>query len=175
MKKTILFTLLTLFMLNVFAQSENENLKIEVVGYVTNSRPIIKVTNKQGCLSNVKVHYDNIELVKMIRGHQSDTFLITTPSNCKVTAKTDTVCNCGSSNGYVETMACSVTPVIFEYVKVSRIESNYYNIEFKISETDGSDHFNIQVSTDGKNFKTINVVTKDSTKINQIYNLKIKL
>lgn len=173
---TLLFSFilsLTLSAQNGGQMNENNSTKIEHIGY-DNNQIIVRVTNKQSCAADMRITYGSESRVKLIQGLQSDTFKIVSPANSKVRAKTET--NCGSADfGQVEITVNSTLPVKFEYFKVTKLEGRQIQIEFKASDAVGEDRFNIQVSEDGKTFRTVAVVLPYPIQENQLYKIKITL
>ena len=81
-----------------------------------------------------------------------------------------------STNSITTTYSgCSSLPIKFEYLKVSRIYGNTLLVEFKATETDGENHFNIQVAVDAKTFKTVAVVFPDAIITNKVYTVKVRI
>jgi hypothetical protein len=70
---------------------------------------------------------------------------------------------------------CSSLPIKFEYLKVRRVDTNTILVVFKANESEGENQFNIQVSTDGRTFKTIAIVFPDPIITNKVYTLKVKI
>jgi hypothetical protein len=159
--------------------NENGTSKIEYLGDSQAGQAIIRVTNKQSCAAVMKLTYQNLQRTKTVQALGSDTFQITRETGgcddaCEVKAKPLT--NCGGANmGQVETSICQTVPIKFEYIKVRKVSSREFEIEFKASETDGEDRFNIQLSEDGLSFKTVAVVLPSRIIENQIYKIKISL
>ena len=154
--------------------SENGSSKIEYLGTAQNGQAIIRVSNKQSCLAQMKLTYQNLQRIKSIPSVGSDTFQITPGFECEVKAKPLT--NCGGANmGQVETSVCQTLPIKFEYMKVKKISDGVFELEFKASDSDGENLFNIQLSNDGLNFKTVSVVLKSEIVENKIYKIKILL
>jgi hypothetical protein len=174
MKK--MFIILSLLGAKAFAQNggqlnENNSLKIEYVGITPAGNPIIKATNKQSCISEIRVlHGQNVRF-KMIEAQTSDTFVLP-PATCHVTAKATT--NCGTTDyGQVETNVCNVLPLRFEQMRVTRTGPNTAQVSFKI--VDLSDYkLYIQVSKDGANYKRIGIEVPTSAKVGDTYIVNIK-
>ena len=153
--------------------NENNSLKLEYVSS-TNGITVVKVTNKDTCESNVRVQWSQLLRRKFIPGLSSDTFnLINQNSRCFIMATSSSPCR-NSNDGQVEINYC-LLPIKFEYIYVRQISDRLVNVQFKVSEADGTDRFNIQISKDGINFKTVSVVLPDVIQTNKIYNVNIKL
>jgi len=153
--------------------NENASLKLEYAG-MANGMIVVKVTNKDTCETNARVQWAQNYRNKNIPALSSDTFHLQTMNNCFIMASSTSLCR-NHNTGRVEINYCQILPITFEYLYVRQISDRIVNIKFKVSEADGTDRFNIQVSKDGKNFKTISVILPDVIETNKIYNLNVKL
>ena len=180
MKKTILSLLTFASSIAVVAQnggqsSENAALKIEYVSSTATGQSIVKVTNKQPCGTDIMVFSGSRVRTKFIASQASDTFVLTPNSSCRAQAQPINWCG-GMSYGLVETNICTTVPVKFEYFWARSTANNEIEVEFKLSEVVGSvSVFNVQISTDGRNYRTVRVILPSEAKLNSIYNAKIKL
>lgn len=152
--------------------NENAALKIE---YVTTTTGLVtvKVTNKNNCTANIRVQWGQLFRSKDVAGLQMDTFILPTQTARFIMA--GSVSPCSGYQGQVEIDYITVLPITFEYIYVRQVSERIVNVQFKVSETDGTDRFNIQVSKDGVNFKTVSVVLPDAIQTNRIYNVNVKL
>lgn len=180
MKKIISTVVAAMIMTSLSAQNggqspENAALKIEYVSMVSPNIAIVKVTNKQLCNSDIMVFCQSRIRTKNVQAQSSDTFYIQIGALCKVFAQPTVWCG-GMNYGTVELNVCVAMPVTLEYLNVIQSGPGEIEVEFKIAEATGTqDHFNVQVSTDGINFKTVKVLLPSQARANQIYNAKIKL
>lgn len=180
MKKTVLSLLAFASSLAVVAQnggqsSENDALKIEYVSSTATGHSIVKVTNKQPCGTDIMVFSGPRVRTKFVASQASDTFVLTPNNSCKAQAQAINWCG-GMNYGLVETNICRSVPVKFEYFWARSTSNNEIEVEFKLSEVIGSvSVFNVQVSADGRNYKTVRIILPNEAKLNSIYNAKIKL
>lgn len=177
MKRNFLTLLLLLVVSLSKAQNggivnENASLKLEYVSTI-NGIVTVRVTNKDTCDANVRVQWGNVSRTKIINGLQSDTFQFLQQTMRFIRANSITPCR--SYQGSVELDYMVALPVTFEYINVRQVSDRIVNVQFKVAEADGTDRFNIQVSKDGKNFRTIQVVLPDAIQTNRIYNVNVKL
>lgn len=152
--------------------AESASLKIELAG-TTNYKAIIKATNKQSCVMNVKFDHNGVTTIKPIPPLGSDTVQITLPE-CDIKAKPMTNCGNSTDMGWVELNVCSALPIKFEWIRTKQLDTHTIQLEFKPSEVDGKE-FYIQLSTDGLNFKRVLVVLPTDIKVGQIYSVKVKI
>jgi len=189
MKKFVVTLLLccALFF-SVFSQnggivSENSVIKINFLSYnqLTGNFSFI-VTNKQSCQVNAQYRTlrDN-ELVN-ITIPANGTYNINIPDlpTQDVSVRVRAMSFCPSSvpdQGWVEhdNQASPVLPIIFNYIKVKKVDSRTVEVEFSVSSTDGEDKFNIQVSRDSRTFKTVAVVFSGPIVVNKVYKIKVKI
>ena len=180
--KTVLFLLLSLISLTTFGQNggqsaENSSVKLkQLPGHVNNQIRVI-VFNKQSCTAGIRVNTGSSITEYSVSGYDSVTIFVPLSTN-KVQAKATT--NCGFADfGQVELIINSALPVKFDYITVKKDLSDPFGktimVTFKALSTDGEDRFNIQVSTDGINYRTVAVILPDPIVVNQVYNVKIKL
>lgn len=152
--------------------NENAALKIEYVntnnGFVT-----VQVTNKDTCTANIRVQWGQLFRSKDIAGLQTDTFNL--PNQTARFIMAGSVSPCRGYQGQVEIDYITVLPITFEYIYVRQVSERIVNVQFRVSEADGTDRFNIQVSKDGVNFKTVSVILPDTIQTNRIYNVNVKL
>ena len=152
--------------------NENASLKIEYVntaaGLVT-----VKVTNKDICTANIRVQWGQLYRAKDVAALQSDTFELPVQTARFIMA--GSISPCRGYQGQVEIDYITTLPITFEYIYVRQLSDKTINVQFKVAEADGTDRFNIQVSKDGVNFKTVSVVLPDAIQTNRIYNVNIKL
>lgn len=178
MKKLLLAFILSLSLFSSRAQnggqaSENESIKLSLGSVTSDWKQIIIVTNKQNCTVDIKFQHNGETSIKRFPAFSSDTFQITLP-DCSVKAKP--LDNCGGANmGWLEWNVCAALPIKFDYIKAKKITKNVYELEFKVSSSDNEDHFNVQLSKDGLNYKTITVVLPDRIETNKVYKVKINL
>lgn len=140
MKRLLLLLIVMLWTLLVNAQnsgqsSESSSLKLELGG-TYNYKAVVKATNKQSCIANVKFDHNGQTIIKPIPAFGSDTILVTLP-DCIVKAKPMT--NCGDANGdmgWVEINLCAALPVTFEWIQAENID-NYTIVKFKIQSHEG--------------------------------------
>lgn len=156
--------------------NENASLKIEYNGMTASGQTIVKVTNKDTCTSNVRMQWGRFFRAKDVGALGVDTFILETQiRDCFIRATSVSPCRTTHS-GQVEINYCQALPVKFEYVTARRIDVSTIEVEFKFSEVTGTQsHFNINLSTDGKNFRTVSVILPTAAKPNNIYNVKIKI
>lgn len=180
MRKKVLAYLLFLSPFCIKAQNgnggmsqENSTLKIEYQG-MNNSYTIVKVTNKDTCDKNVRVQWGSEWRTKMITAQSSDTFNLVQQQPCFIMATSISSCN-SATFGSVEINYCQVLDVKFEYIKTRQISKNEIEVEFKVSNSDGESEFNIQISKDGRNFRTIHIMSPEPLVMNKIYKVKIKI
>jgi len=178
MKKLIAVFMMIACTLNLSAQNggmsnENAALKIEYAG-MNNGMTVVKVTNKDTCTADMRVQWAQYRRSKDVAALSSDTFHLPTQPSCFIMATSSSPCR-NVYAGQVELNYCQALPITFEYLRVKQVGKNIIEVEFKALTTDGEDKFNIQVSTDAKNFKTVSVVLPDSIQTNKVYNIKIKL
>ena len=178
MKKRFL-TLLSLLVVSLSqAQNggitnENASLKLEYAG-MANGMTVVKVTNKDTCQTNARVQWAQYYRTKDIPALSSDTFHLQTQVNCFIMASSISTCR-NRYDGQVEINYCQVLPIRFEYLIVRQVSERVVNVVFKVAEADGTDRFNIQVSKDGRNFKTVSIIIPDAIQVNKIYNVNVKL
>ncbi len=152
--------------------AENNSVKVEQLVGLVNSKMQVKVYNKQDCNVTIRISYGNTHINVFVSSNSSKVVLI--PLNItKIQVKTETNCGCADF-GQVELQLNKSLPITFKYLNVTRI-GNEYNVTFEASSTDGEGQFNIQVSSDGINFKTVAIILPDPIVVNKIYNIKIKL
>ncbi len=179
MKKTILVSLMIVSTILSKAQNggfsaENPALKIEWTGQLANQLNVITVTNKKTCEADITLMY-NGNRTKTVPALSQDTFHVMLYQTCLIKARTNLTCP-SPNYGLVELDLCRILPVTFEYVKAISMTKNEIDVQFKIAEVTGFvDRFNIQISTDGVNYKTIHVILPTQARANTIYNAKIKL
>lgn len=130
--------------------SESGSLKLESAG-TFNYKAVIKATNKQDCIVNVKFEHNGQSVIKPIPAFGSDTIQITLP-DCIVKAKPMTNCGGGSDMGWVELNVCAALPIKFEWIMARNI-SNYTTVTFKVGSVEGKKEITL-------NFTTKNNVTK---------------
>ena len=178
MKKLITAFMMIASTLNLSAQNggmsnENAALKIEYSG-MNNGMTVVKVTNKDTCTADMRVQWAQHIRNKDVAALSSDTFQLPTQPSCFIMATSSSPCR-NVYYGQVELNYCQALPITFEYIYVKQISDRIVNIQFKVAEADGTDRFNIQLSKDGVNFKTVSVVLPDAIQTNRIYNVNIKL
>lgn len=160
--------------------NENNSLKIEYLGYNSNAH-IFKISNKQPC--SVKVEYkieSGTSLYVTISGNSGTNIIV--PGNkydtYEVKARSEEICHdFRGDKGWVEAQTQFILPLKFDYLKVEVLSKNTIIVYFKVYDTDSDKQskFNIQVSTDGKNFRTVAVENYDPIIKNKDYVVKIKL
>ena len=189
MKKFVV-TLLLCFALffSVFSQnggivSENSVIKINFLSYnqLTGNFSFI-VTNKQPCQVNAQYRILRTNELVNITIPANGTYNINIPDlpTEDVRVRVRAMSFCPSSvpdQGWVEhdSQVSPVLPIIFEYIKVKKIDSRTVEVEFSASSTDGEDRFNIQVSTDARTFRTVAIVFSGPIIINKVYRVKVKI
>jgi hypothetical protein len=188
--KKLSLTLLFCFALffSVFSQnggiaSENSVIKISFLSYnqLTGNFSFL-VTNKQSCQVSAKyIILRTNELIDITLA-ANGTHIINVPGlpSQDVSVKARAMSFCPSSvpdQGWVEhgSQIGPVLPIVFEYIKVRKIDSKTVEVEFSASSTDGEDRFNIQVSTDARTFKTVAIVFPGPIVVNKVYKVKIKI
>jgi len=70
---------------------------------------------------------------------------------------------------------CGSLPIHFEYIKTRKLDAHTIEVEFKANETENQVRFNVQLSLDGKNYKTVGIIFPDPIILNKVYKIKIKL
>lgn len=152
---------------------ENNSTKIEHIGY-TGNQAVVRVTNKQTCEAEMRIIYGTTARTKFIAATSADTFHVTPPANGRVAAKTET--NCGFADfGLVELTLNTILPIKFGYLKAKRLDASTMEVEFRAYDVDGQSKFNIQVSTDGRVFKTVAVILPDPIQADKVYKVKVPL
>lgn len=156
--------------------NENNSVRIEFAG-ATEGKAVIKAYNKQGCAADIKVSVNNVSFIKTIAANASDTFQFAGPfvGTTRIQAKTQT--NCGSADfGNVElSLELGSLPIKFRSVVSKRLAPDLIEITFDVEEAEGINYYNVQVSRDGRRWKTYTVVFPDTTRPNTVYKIKIKI
>lgn len=168
--KYLIFSLLgTFLMLNGMAQNggqypENNSVKLEWVG--TNA----KITNKQSIESVFRVAYLQTEVEITIPANSSH---IHTLPAAVATVKAKCITNGGNTDfGWVE-LNLSAMPTKFVSFDFTPVGNKDVLVEFVTSETSNIKQYNILVSSDGLNYKTIGVVLPDDVNPNRKYSIKV--
>lgn len=152
--------------------SENPSLKIEFAGVTPSGNPIIKATNKQDCLAQIRMLQGQDVRFKGIPAMSSDTFVLPL-SSCHVTAKTTT--NCGVADfGQVELNICSILPLRFEGLTTRYMGNGVIEVRFKIVDLEDRKLF-IQLSKDGIHYRRVGIEVPASAKVGESYIVNIKL
>lgn len=178
MKKLSLLSLFVLALFSARSQNggqngENESVKVSLGPITSDWKQVIIVKNKQTCPAEIKFEHNDRTVVKSFSALGTDTFLINLP-NCTLRVKP--LDNCGGANmGWLEYNVCTALPIKFEYLRVTKVSTNEFEIEFKVQNSHGDDRFNVQVSSDGLHYKTVTVILAKPVQPNQIYKTKITL
>lgn len=165
--KTILISVLTLLLtLKGISQNngqspENNVLRVEYVGF-SNNVHTYKVINKLNCLMTVKVSRDGTlsdhsfnaleEQLLTINGSQTPQTVL------KAKRESGGECISVPDNGWVELTSPIALPIKFGTIIANRISPTTIELVFESEEDLDIKYYNIKVSSDGKNFKTVVVV-----------------
>lgn len=177
MKK--LYSILIFFLLPIFSfsqnggiSSENASLKLEFIGH-SGSMVVVKTTNKLICSATIRVQWGPIQREKIIGPFLSDTFHL--PVQTQRFIRAHSTSTCGGNSGNVEINYLTILPIKFEFFMVKQVGKGVVNVQFKVSESENTEKFNIQISKDGKNFETISVIIPDKINPNKIYSINLKI
>jgi hypothetical protein len=160
---------------------ENSVVRLDYIAFLDGIH-IFRLVNKQSC--TVKMQYKIV--------HTNQIYDVTVPGNSSVAievpgtmdedehvlARATQFCPGVTSNqGWVEqdSQSGTVLPLKFEYLRAKIVDKKTVWVYFKVHESSGEKSFNIQISTDGKNFKTVAVVLPDAIVPNKEYSVKIVL
>lgn len=148
---------------------ENGSVKLEWVSTSTAGGIIVKVTNKQICLANIRIDWGAGRRTEAIAALASDTFWLPVPSNCLVTAKPMTNCHSQGDMGRVELNICTILPIKFKKVSAIRLNPRSVRVIFQSEEDSDLKYYNILISDDGKTYRTVQVVFPNGIKGNKVY------
>ena len=176
--KSLLITILSfLIVLGSFGQTtnsdENPDIKIEWTAQLPDNTNIITVTNKQSCPADITVMY-NWDRVKTIDPFCSDTFHIVLYQSCVLRAKSNPVCT-GTVYGTVSINLCSILPIKFTFFDVKKLSETEIQVEFELAETTSINIIGIQVSTNSKDFRNVDLVLGENIKPNTRIVKKVKI
>lgn len=104
--------------------SENNLVKIEVVGQVTISSFSVKITNKQNCSATYKLDHKDHTEEATIDANSSITITWALLGNYKFRVKALTTCTDGPDMGWVELDVFKYLPVKFGQIKIKVLTSN---------------------------------------------------
>jgi len=152
--------------------AESGSLRLALAGTTLDYKAIVKITNKQSCTVEVKINHNGQVFTKTIPSLSFDTVQVTFPE-CTIKAKPLTNCCNGADMGWAELNVCQALPIKFEWFRTTVIDKKTIKVQFELEEVDGTELY-VQLSTDGRNFKSVLLVTKEM-KVNQIYTAIIKL
>ncbi len=191
MKKLLLLTVLLAFTNILFSQGnggqsdENNVMRISYIAYFTGPNSNyhrFMIENKLNCPAEIRFEVDSKSFAKDTLLPASSFIYINVPGSSidiltgksKRTGKADCIVN--PDNGWVEVQSNGIIlPLKFNYLKARKLDKSTLEVEFMVYESAGEKEFNIQVSSDGKNFKTVKVVMLNSIEINKPYKTTIKL
>jgi hypothetical protein len=152
--------------------AESSSLRLERVGTTSDNKVIVKITNKQSCTADIKLKHNGQFRTKTVTALGWDTVQVTVP-DFEIEAKPLTNCGNHMDMGWVELELCQALPVKFEWITATTLDKHTVRLQFKLEEVDGTELY-VQLSTDGRLFKRVRIVTPDM-KVNQIYTVIIKL
>jgi len=181
MKKTLFSLLAILSVGSLYSQSgnggqfaESSSLKVALDGTSSNYQAIIKVTNKQNCQVSVKFNHNSANRNKTIPALGSDTFRITLPE-CNVKVKPLTNCGCDNTDmGWVELNVCQALPVKFVSFTATRLTNDLTRIQLVVEEDASIHHYAVKISTDGINFKEVDLIFPNGIEGMKQYTFDIK-
>lgn len=165
--KTILIPVLILILsLKGFGQNngrspENNILRIEYLGF-SNNIHTYKVVNKLNCLTTVKVWRNGDLTDHTLNALQEQLLTINAPftpqSTLKVKKESGGECVPMPDNGWIELQSPIALPIKFGSITAKRVSPTTIELVFESEEDLDIKYYNIKVSSDGKNFKTVVVV-----------------
>jgi hypothetical protein len=131
--------------------NQSGSLKIEQFGYA-NGKAWIRITNKQSCLNLVEVKFGGTTITETVKGNSVDTLLLTIPVGTNLKAKPLTGCSVNFDNGNIElTIAGQALSV--KFLSFDATVNNKAVLLQWITEEEQVNHYIIQVSSDGNNWK----------------------
>lgn len=153
--------------------SETPSLKIEFSGQLPNMENIITVTNKVNCQADITLMY-NGNRTKTVPSLAQDTFHVTLFQSCALKARTNPDCQT-PNYGVVELNLCQILPLKLTYLEVRKVNQSEIEVIFEVSEISKISHLNFQISQDGLNFKTIDIMLGKDVTPNKRITKKIKI
>jgi len=156
--------------------NENNTARIDYLGWQSNLYNV-SLTNKETCSINFKVSWLQKDTVINVQPFQTRQIQLPGPAKPYEVIKAkpeSSECN-GIDNGWVEIETPASLPVKFGDFSVIQIDPETLLVKFTTYETEGVKQFNIQVSLDGKNYKTVAIIFPDGYNSNTSYKAKIKI
>jgi hypothetical protein len=166
-------------------RDSNENcvLKLEYVTFVNNAY-VINVINKQECPTTVLILWQHQQTSVDVGANSTVNVSLpgTADSNIVIWAKTETRCNpAGCFDNFWVQLKASSEPtggplgIKFKSIRTLRVDANTIKLSFDVEDIFAKGYYNIKVSKDGINWRTVTVVFPDDTKPNNTYSVTIKL
>ena len=160
--KTLLSLLLVMFSLVASSQTltaTNTDATITFKGYDgPNKKMYFTVVNKQPCAVTFFIYVNNDPTLQRVDIQASETLEVVINHNPATTVDVymiTTRCN-GVPGSLLQLRTLPLTPVRFTGFEVHKVQGGF-EVSFTAAEFSASPSFNIQVSKDGKTFKTIKV------------------
>lgn len=178
--KIILPVLLAIMPLYINAQNggqhnDNKFGNLQYIGY-EGGHYLLELTNKQNCGVDFHITWLGKDTTIYITGTQT----IQLPGAAKglEKMKAKPLNKCGSSGGdmgWLEIVTPLSLPITFKSVRAEKIGARKVKVIFDVADVSGVNTYNIQVSADGINYKTVTIVFPDEVKPNRQYSVTINL
>lgn len=154
--------------------AENDFGKLEYLGY-QNGNYTVKITNKQTCAVSIKTTWLSKDTTFGVNG--STTITVQLPGSGSITIKSKPLTRCAGYGdmGWLEISTPASLPITFKSIRTEKLGPNKVKVIFDVADVSGVNTYNIQLSTDGINYKNIAVVFPDDTQPNKTYTIIVNL
>ena len=178
--KYILPLLLAIMPLYINAQNggqhnENKTGALQYTGYES-GHYVLELTNKQSCGVDFLVKWLGKDTTIYIQGTQTIQLPGAPKGNEKIKAKP--LYKCGSSGGdmgWLEICTPVSLPITFKSIRAEKVGARKVKIIFDVADASDVNTYNIQVSADGINYKTVTILFPDEVKPNRTYTVTVNL
>lgn len=157
--------------------AENNYGKLEYKGY-SSGEYIMDLSNKQPCGIDFEVTWLGKDSTIFINGLSSKTIQLPGIAKGGEKIKAKPLYKCGSSGGdmgFIEVESPISLPVTFKSIRTEEVSDNKIRVIFDVTDLLNISVFNVQLSTDGKDYKTAAMVFPDEVQPNRQYSVTLTL
>jgi hypothetical protein len=158
--------------------SENNILKITYVGWL-NGEHKVKLQNKLNCEVVATYNFDGVTTDVTIPALTTIMLIKAAPQssvlNAKAKRRSGATCISQPDNGWVETFTVQTLPIKFKSVSGKRVDDSTIEVIFESEEDYDLSYYNIKISTDGVNYRSVGIIFPDGIVSTKTYSIKVKI
>lgn len=181
MKKILSFLLFAILQLNSFSQaplpSENNILKLTYLSWQAGVHSF-ELRNKSECRVSVRLEVDGVASDISVSSNSTYIVKVTAPINTIVTVKAKRTsggtCVRSVSSSWIQLQSPLPLPIKFLSISAKRLDNGDISVIFETEEDQSIHRYNVNVSLDGRSFRTYSIVMPNGIVGKKKYTVIIK-